>query len=78
MLLGHYLVLCGENLRIVELAGLSLVEFLAKNEGPTPCFAIVLQITSSKTNSSGRAEYMGAMRYKDPRLCTMGALVQYF
>ena len=78
MLLGHYLVLRGENRRIAELADLSLVEFPAKNEGPTPCFAVVLQITSGKTNNSGRAEYMGAMRHKDPRLCTMGALAQYF
>jgi hypothetical protein len=42
ILLGHYLVLRGENRRMAELADLSLVEFLAKNKGPTPCFAVVL------------------------------------
>jgi hypothetical protein len=63
---------------MAELADLSLIEFPAKNEGPTPCFAVVLQITAGKTNNSGQAQYMGAMRHKDPRLCTMSALAQYF
>jgi hypothetical protein len=48
-------VLRGENRRMAELVDLSLVEFPAKNEGPTPCFAVVLQITTGKTNNSGHA-----------------------
>jgi len=54
MLLGHFLVLRGENRCIAELADLTVMQYLPE-EGPTPCFAVVLQITASKTNQTGRA-----------------------
>jgi hypothetical protein len=77
VLFGHYLVLRGENRRIAELADLAVLQY-PLTEGPTACFAIVLQITAGKTNKSGSAEYIGAMRHKNPLLCSIGALAQYF
>lgn len=76
MLFGHFLVLRGENRRMAELADLSIIQY-PPEEGPTPCFAVVLQLTAGKMNKTGRAQYMGAMRHKDPLLCTMRALAQY-
>ena len=60
MLFGHFLVLRGENRRMVELADLIVMQY-PPEEGPTPCFAVVLQITAGKTNQTGRAQYMGAI-----------------
>ena len=76
-LLGHYLVLRGQARRMAELCDLSIITY-PLTEGPTPCHAIVLQTTNGKTNRNGKKNYMGAMRHKDPYLCTMGALAQYF
>jgi hypothetical protein len=73
MLFRHFLVLRGENRRIAELANLTVMQY-PPEEGPTPCFAVVLQITASKMNQTGRAQYIGTMRHKDPLLCSMGAL----
>ena len=76
MLFGHFLVLRGENRCMAELADLSVILY-PPEEGPTPCFVVVLQTTTGKMNKTGRAQYMGAMRHKDPLLCSMGALAQY-
>jgi hypothetical protein len=67
----------GESRRIAELADLSLLEW-PKHHGPTPCFGIILKISNGKTNKYGKMEYMGALRHKDPLLCTIGATAQYF
>lgn len=48
-----------------------------ESEGPTACWALVLQSSKSKTNQAGNRFYMGAMRHRNPVLCTMGALAQY-
>ena len=61
---------------MAELADLTVIQYPPK-EGPTPCFTVVLQITASKVNQTGRAQYMGAMQHKDPLLCSMRALAQY-
>jgi hypothetical protein len=47
------------------------------SESPTPCWVLVLQNEQSKTNQQGELLYSGAMRHRNPRLCTMGALAQY-
>jgi len=62
---------------MAELADLSLLKW-PDDEGPTPCYAVVLQINNGKTNKHGKKQFMGAMRHKDPLQCTMGALAQYF
>jgi hypothetical protein len=66
----------GDNRRQAELVDLSLLEY-AEDEGPTACFAACLCSQSSKTNKSNMKDYNAAMRHKDVRLCTMGALAQY-
>ncbi len=73
MIFGHFLVLRGENRRMAELADLSIIQY-PPEEGPTPCFAVVLQLTAGKMNKTGRVQYMSAMRHKGPLLCTIGAL----
>jgi hypothetical protein len=50
---------------------------MAEQEGPQTCFALVFLLESGKTNKVGRKEFMGAMRHKDPLLCSHGALAQY-
>jgi hypothetical protein len=63
--------------RKCELADLSLLEF-PPDEGPTPAFAICMLLDNGKLNKNGRMEYMGALRHKDPLLCTMSSLAIYF
>ena len=76
MLAGHHLVLRGESRRLMELADCSLLEY-PPEEGATPCLALVCLLSNGKTNKTGRQEYIGAFRHKDPLLCIMGALAQY-
>jgi hypothetical protein len=54
VLLGHFLVLRGKNRCMAELADLTVMQYLPK-EGPTPCLAVVLQITASKVNQTSHA-----------------------
>jgi hypothetical protein len=61
---------------MAELADLAISKWLAY-AGLTPCYAIVLQMSNSKTNKYNKAEYIGAMRHKDVWLCTMGATARY-
>lgn len=61
---------------MLELADMSLVQYPAE-EGSTPCYALVFLLANGKTNQTGKKQFMGAMRHKDPTLCTMGALAQY-
>jgi hypothetical protein len=54
MLFKHYLVLYNKNRRIAKLADLAVLQYpLIK--GLTACFAVVLQITVSKTNKFSSA-----------------------
>ena len=75
LLAGHYLFLRGDNRRELETSDCSLLEM--GDEGASPCFGIVMQVDRSKTNQGGKKEVKGALRHKDPLLCTMGALAQY-
>lgn len=76
ILLGRYLVLCGDNSRAAKLSELSVIQYLV-SEGPTFCWVLVLQSDKSKNNQQGALHYMGAIRHRNPKLCTMGALAQY-
>jgi hypothetical protein len=48
-LLGHYLLLCGDNRRAAKLSKLSALQYPA-SEGPTPYWVLVLQSDKSKNN----------------------------
>ena len=76
MLLGHYLLFRGDSRRRVELSECT-AQLFPSSEGPTACYAVVIQSSKSKTNQIGARYYMGAIRHKDPMLCSMGAMAQY-
>ncbi|EED16701.1 short-chain dehydrogenase, putative [Talaromyces stipitatus ATCC 10500] len=67
-LFGHNMLLRGEDRRHLELADLFT---LRMDEGPTPCWPMILMKLNGKTNQFGRLEYMGVVRHKDPLLCTI-------
>lgn len=75
LLLGHYYLLRGENRRKMELADLSLLEY-PLTEGPTPCGCLVALLQDGKMNKTAKKEFMGALRHRNPLLCTQGALAQ--
>ena len=75
--MGHFYVLRGENRREGELADLALLTY-PPMEGPTPCQAVVFTISRGKTNKTGKKQFMGALRHKDPLLCSHSAMAQYF
>ena len=77
ILMGHFYVLRGENRREAELPDLALLSY-PPTEGPTPCRAVVFTISKGKTNKSGKKQFMGALRHKNPLLCSQGAMAQYF
>src|SRR5436309_193446 len=61
---------------MLELTDMSLLEY-PKEEGPTPCFALIFQLSNGKMNKTGKKQFMGALRHQDPMLCTQDALAQY-
>lgn len=66
-----------DNAGIAEFADLFTVEL--SNEGPQECFPMVLVQSNGKVNkSSGRFDYIAAMRHKTPLLCTMSQLAFLF
>jgi len=65
VLAGHFFVLRGENRRKLELPDMSLLEY-PREEGPTPCFALVFLLSNGKMNKTGKTQYMGAMRHRAP------------
>src|SRR5512140_2147500 len=69
LLFGHYYLLRGENRRKMELADLSLLDYPLA-EGPTPCGCLVTLLQDGKMNKTAKKEFMGALRYRDPFLCT--------
>jgi hypothetical protein len=77
LLLGHFLALRGETRRAAELADLCRL-IHPEAEGVSQCVSVVLTILNGKTNKFAKRQYGAAMRHKNPLLCTMGALAQYF
>jgi Centromere DNA-binding protein complex CBF3 subunit, domain 2/Transcriptional activator of glycolytic enzymes len=76
LLLGHYLAARGQDRRVAEISDLHTFEF--PDEGPTPCFPLIMTLRGSKTNQHGRLETMGALRNKDLFICPLSALGFYF
>ena len=62
---------------MLELADCLLFELLER-EGPSACIATIFLLGSGKTNKTSNKEYIGALRHKDPVLCTVGALAMLF
>jgi hypothetical protein len=73
--LGHFGLLRSNNILGVELADLSAVELM--NEGPSPCFALVIVLNNGKTNQSGRLEYAAMIRNENVEICPLGAAAFY-
>ncbi|EED18993.1 hypothetical protein TSTA_127010 [Talaromyces stipitatus ATCC 10500] len=67
-LFGHNMLLRGEDWRHLELADLFT---LRMDEGPTPCWPMILMKLNGKTNQFGQLKYMGVVQHKDPLLCTI-------
>lgn len=74
-LLGHSMLCRSEDKRNAFLSNLEVYEL--EDEGPTPCYAIVLNFTKSKTNQDGRKEIGAAIRHKDAHQCSVGGLGFY-
>jgi hypothetical protein len=67
-LFSHNMLLRGEDRRGLEMADLFTI---CMDEGPTPCWPMVMMKLNGKTNQFGRLEYMAVVRHRDPLLCTM-------
>ena len=74
-LFSHNMLLRGESRRQLQFPDLFTVSL--PNEGPTPCWPMIMIMNNGKTNQFGRLEYMGVMRHKDPLLCTMSQAAFY-
>ncbi|OJZ79825.1 hypothetical protein ASPFODRAFT_148575, partial [Aspergillus luchuensis CBS 106.47] len=48
-----------------------------KNEGPTPCFPMIMIMDNGKTNAMGRLEYNSVIRHRNPMVCTMAHTAFY-
>jgi len=74
-LMRHHMLLRGQSTRHADLADLLTLPDL--KEGITPCQPLILTMGHGKMNQYGRMEYAGALRNKDPVICTLGALAVY-
>lgn len=74
-LMGHMMLLRGENRRHVQLA--DLFPLILKNEGPTRCTALIMILDNGKVNKTGRIEYRGVVRHKNLLLCVISQLAFY-
>ena len=74
-LMGHMMLLRGENRRHVQLA--DLFPLTLKNEGPSRCTALIMILDNSKVNKTGRIEYRGVVRHKNILLCVISQLAFY-
>jgi Centromere DNA-binding protein complex CBF3 subunit, domain 2 len=74
-LFSHNILLRGESRRHAELADLFTISL--KNEGPTPCPAMILIMDNGKMNPYGRLEYGGIIRHKNPLFCTLSHTAFY-
>lgn len=74
-LFSHNMLLRGEARRQLELPDIFTIPL--SNEGPTPCWPMILMMNNGKTNQFGRLEYIGVIRHKEPLLCTMSQTAFY-
>uniref|UniRef100_A0A093XJK8 High-osmolarity-induced transcription protein 1 n=1 Tax=Talaromyces marneffei PM1 TaxID=1077442 RepID=A0A093XJK8_TALMA len=73
-LLSHNMLLRGEDRRNLQFADLFTIYM---EEGPTPCWPMIMIKHHGKTNQFGRTEYMGVMRHQEPLLCTISQAAFY-
>lgn len=69
------MLLRGESRRLLEMPDLFTIPL--SNEGPTPCWPIIIIMNNRKTNQFGWLEYMGVMRHQDPLLCIISQTAFY-
>ncbi|EDN08838.1 predicted protein [Histoplasma mississippiense (nom. inval.)] len=69
------MLLQGETSRTAQLPDLFILQL--SNEGPTPCWPMILITDNGKTNQLGRLKYAAVMRHKNPLLCTISHLAFY-
>ncbi|KAJ5142583.1 short-chain dehydrogenase [Penicillium bovifimosum] len=74
-LFSHNMLLRGESRRCLQFPDLFTISM--PNEGPTPCWPMIMIMDNGKTNQFGRLQYMGVMRHQDPLLCTMSQAAFY-
>jgi hypothetical protein len=74
-LFSHNMLLRGESRRQLQFPDLFTLSL--PNEGPTPCWPMIMIMNNGKTNQFGRLEYMGVIRHQDPLLCTMSQAAFY-
>ncbi|KAE8266440.1 hypothetical protein A4X09_0g5909 [Tilletia walkeri] len=75
LFLCHFALLRGDNCRALEFPDLHHLEL--RDEGFTPCFAVVLILRQGKTNKFGHLEFGSFIRAADVELCPVGALALY-
>ena len=61
--------------RVLKLSEITVRELF--NEGPTPCWAVVLIIDDSKTNKDGKLQYSHFMRNSNVFVCPVFFLSLY-
>ena len=75
-LLAHNMLLRSEARLQAELPDFFTVSL--RDEGPTPCYPMIMIMDNGKTNPMGRLEYGAVMRHRNPLLCTMAHTAFYF
>ena len=75
ILLLHYLMARSETTRD-NLTLSSLSSAVLENEG-SECYALIVTLDRGKTITTGRTQYGGAMRAREPEDCCLGALAQW-
>ncbi|KAL3258479.1 hypothetical protein ABHI18_006016 [Aspergillus niger] len=68
-LFSHHMITRGQSRRSLQFADLFTIPL--KNEGPTPCFPMIMIMDNGKTNAMGRLEYNSVIRHRNPMVCTM-------
>ena len=75
-LMGHYFLVRGDQRRRAELADMFILHL--PNESATQqCMCWIFVFDNGKTNSTGRKQYLGSIRHRDPLVCPIGALAFY-
>ncbi|KAN0087238.1 Transcriptional activator of glycolytic enzymes domain containing protein [Elaphomyces granulatus] len=72
-LVGHFFLVRGEQRRVAELADMFVMQ-LPSESTSQECWCWVIVFDNGKTNSSGKKQYLGALRNRDFRICPIGAL----
>ena len=75
-LIGHQCLFRGKNIRALELSDISILR-LSDREGFSPAYILALSTRQSKSNRTGRVEFTGALRHREPLSCVHFALALY-